>query len=55
MKTEVQNCNKPCICLLTGVKYESATIAAKETGEHRNTITRHCRGEVLKPRWEYTK
>lgn len=55
MKRVKEVCNKPCICLSTGVKYESATIAAKETGEHRNTITRHCRGEVLKPRWEYTK
>ena len=36
-------------------RVNGATIAAKETGEHRNTITRHCRGEVLKPRWEYTK
>lgn len=24
----------------------------KETGVPRNTITRHCRGEVKKPRWK---
>lgn len=45
-------CNKPVICIETGKRYDSATIAAKETGVPRNTITRHCRGEVKKPRWK---
>lgn len=48
-------CNKPVICLLTGIKYESATIASRDTGEPRNTITRHCRGEVQVPRWKFQK
>lgn len=48
-------CNKPCVCIATGVEYPSATIASKETGEPRNTITRHCRKEVRKPRWAFLK
>lgn len=46
-------CNKSCICIATGVQYSSATIASRETGEPLNTITRHCRKEVLNPRWKY--
>lgn len=45
--------NKPVICHLTGIVYKSATIAGEETGEPRNTITRHCRKEVRNPRWSY--
>lgn len=48
-------CNKPCVYIATGVEYPSATIASKETGEPRNTITRHCRKEVQKPRWAFLK
>lgn len=48
-------CNKPVICIATGIVYESATIAGKQTGEARNTITRHCRGEVQNPRWKFQK
>lgn len=46
-------CNKPVICVKTGKVYESAVVAGKETGEHPNTIGRHCRGEVLQPRWMF--
>lgn len=48
-------CNKPVVCLKTNVAYPSATIAQNKTGEHRNTITRHCRGEVQNPRWAFQK
>lgn len=48
-------CNKKVLCVATKVIYESATIASFETGEHRNTITRHCRKEVKNPRWLYLK
>lgn len=48
-------CNKPVICILTEAVYESATIASFKTGEHRNTITRHCRNEVRNPRWKFLK
>lgn len=50
-----EKCNKAVVCLSTGVKYPSATIASKETGEHRNTITCHCRKEVLNLRWKFLK
>lgn len=46
-------CSKPVICLETGIIYESATIASIESGEHRNTITNHCRKEVQKRRWAF--
>lgn len=48
-------CNKPVVCIETGISYISATIAAEKTGEHRNTITRHCRNEVINPRWKFLK
>ena len=48
-------CNKAVICISTGIVYESATIASAITGEHRNTITRHCRNEVRNPRWMFQK
>ena len=48
-------CNKPVVCLETGIEYPSSMIAAEETGEHHNTITRHCRKEVQVPRWAFLK
>lgn len=48
-------CNKPVVCIETGIEYESATIAGEKTGVPRNTITRHCRGEVVNPRWSFLK
>lgn len=48
-------CNKPVVCISTGCVYESATVASVATGEHRNTITRHCRNEVRLPRWAFWK
>lgn len=45
--------NKQVVCILTGITYKSATIAGIETGEPRNTITRHCRKEVRNPRWAF--
>lgn len=50
-----ERCNKPVICIESGVIYESATVAGRSTGEHRNTITRHCREEVRNPRWAFVK
>lgn len=55
IKKAKESCNKAVMCLATGFIYESATIAATETGEHRNTITRHCRNEVRCPRWKFLK
>lgn len=48
-------CNKPVVFLKTGEHYESATVASLKSGEHRNTITRHCRNEVREPRWAFEK
>lgn len=55
IKRAKEACNKPVVCLENGMMYESATIASMESGIPRNTITRHCRGEVLKPKWLFLK
>lgn len=46
-------CNKPVKNIETNIFYDSATIASQKTGIPRNTITRHCRKEVKKPKWMY--
>lgn len=55
IKTAIKVNSKPVRRLCDGAIFPSATIAQKETGEPRNTITRHCRGEVEEPRWEFLK
>ena len=45
----------PVICMVTGIKYESASEAARQTGLCKSTILRHCNGTLKKQKWEYSK
>ena len=51
----IEKCSKAVIQLSTGKEFSSAAEAEKYSGEHRNTITRHCRGEVGEARWAFKK
>lgn len=45
----------PVICIATGVEYESASEAARQTGLCKSTILRHCNGTLKKQKWKYAK
>lgn len=45
----------PVICMATGLKYESASEAARQTGLCKSTILRHCNRTLKKQKWEYAK
>ena len=51
----IEKCSKIVVQLSTGKEFPSATKAGEYSGENRNTITRHCRGEVRKARWAFKK
>lgn len=42
------------ICILTGVEYESASEAARQTGLCKSTILRHCNGMLKNKKWRYS-
>lgn len=50
-----KSCSKAVIRICDNAYFKSATIASSQTGVPLNTITRHCRNEVKKPRWKYVK
>ena len=45
----------PVICIITGIEYESASEAARQTGLCKSTILRHCNGTLRKQKWKYAK
>lgn len=45
----------PVICVATGIEYESASEAARQTGLCKSTILRHCNGTLKKQKWEYVE
>lgn len=45
----------PVICIATGIEYESASEAARQTGLCKSTILRHCNGTLKKQKWKYAK
>lgn len=45
----------PVICVETGIVYESASEAARQTGLCKSTILRHCEGKLKSGKWKYAK
>lgn len=45
----------PVICIATGIEYESASEAARQTGLCKSTILRHCKGTLKSKKWKYAK
>lgn len=45
----------PVICITTGIEYESASEAARQTGLCKSTILRQCAGKTKKKEWRYGK
>lgn len=45
----------PVICITTGIEYESASEAARQTGLCKSTILRQCVGKMKKKEWRYGK
>lgn len=45
----------PVICIETGIKYESASEAARQTGLCKSTILRHCNRTYKKKKWRYAE
>lgn len=43
------------VCVETGIVYESASEAAQQTGLHKGTILKHCKGELKSRKWKYAK
>lgn len=44
----------PVICIATGIEYESASEAARQTGLCKSTILRHCNGMLKNKKWRYS-
>lgn len=44
----------PVICIATGIEYESASEAARQTGLCKSTILRHCNGTLKKQKWRFS-
>ena len=44
----------PVIYIATGVEYESASEAARQTGLCKSTILRHCNGMLKNKKWRYS-
>lgn len=45
----------PVICIATGIEYESASEAERQTGLCKSTILRHCNGIVKNQKWKYAE
>ena len=45
----------PVICISTGIEYESASEAARQTGLCKSTILRHCSGQRRIKKWRYVE
>lgn len=53
VEAAAQVCGKPVRCLSSGTVYASMQEASMCSSDTRPTISKHCRGEVSRPRWEY--